>query len=523
MKRFEFPIDETLISSLIHEGLLVCRANDFNFDKVREEILGKLKKIEKVKFEIISAKFKELNCKCVTIDDFAKFKVKTDLKKKLPKQLILSLEGTDVDKAELKDKIRDISFLITDVRTAETLGEVYQSVGNYLILEGRFSRYIREYANRYKLPSNALICRENGKHYLYLGYSTLRYDIPSLGRNDQYFFYYKYKGKSEEKGLEVDYNVKVLDRKIYAKKVGILTFLKGFLEELKGNIDLRNLDLKPKIVKDSSKYKLIIGSDRVTGLQIFGCDRFSGFTSLETDYTTSQVTIYTSPEVALILLFGLASSFVIATNGCYYFLFFSQEEIVSLYNFSKDSLRKYYLVKDKVIEILREIYLRTIVNEVAITELALRLDIQDLMIRHNLDKVSFTLFKIALEGNTYKIYEQIPIRIYRKIAFAEVVERYFRNPDDFIRRLSEIFDKSKNRRLWDALKNKDSPNYPEGDNVLKAMQGLYKFVILGDLQGYYQFVREIFNCYRIYERPKNRGEEKIRDYYRSILERLRWF
>jgi hypothetical protein len=525
VKGVEFPIDETFLSSIIYEGLLVCKANDFNFDTIRRYILEKLRKIEKEKFEVISSNFKKFHYKCIIIDNFGKFKVKTDLKRKLPKQTILLLENTDIDKTELSNKIKDVSFLITDVRTAKILGENLEKIENYLILEERFSSYTKEYIRRYgKLPSNALICRENEKCYLYFGYITLRYDISSSGINDQYFFYYK--GKSEEKGLEVDYNVSVLDRKIYAKRVGILTFLKGFLEEFKGYVNLRDVKLKPDVIKDGGKYKLVIDNNKVTGLQIFGCDRFSGFTSLETDYTTSQVTIYTSPEVALILLLGLASSFIISVNDNYYFLFFSSEETTKLYNHDRDVIRKYYLIRDRVIEILRDTYSRTTVNEIAITELALRLEFQDLLNRYNLDKVTFTLFKVALEkGKYYKIYEQIPITIYRKIVFAEIVERYSKNPDGFIKSLAEIFEnRSKYSRLWDALKSREQfTNYPEADNVLKAMQSLYRFVVLGDLQGYYQFTREIFNCYRICASSRDKKNRNSAKEYKQILEKLRWF
>ena len=280
------------------------------------------------------------------------------------------------------------------------------------------------------------------------------------------------------------------------------------------HLDLSIIVKGSTVLFESNKRKV-----DVVAPQIFKVDRFTGYTSLETKFTTKQLKQRCLGETALRLILGLSSAYVCSrrdgNNWYYYFLTFAPDEVSKMYlEGSNDLIRKYLIVKNEVMKILEDSYAVTSANEIPITELALNLKVQKLLNQNNLDKVSFILFKVAREGSdSYKIYEQIPIRIYRKINFAEIVERYFRNPDDFVKRLSEIFDKSENRRLWDALKNKDSPNYPEGDNVLKAMQGLYRFVILGDLQGYYQFVREIFNCY---QKTENRQ-------YKRILERLGWF
>ena len=215
------------------------------------------------------------------------------------------------------------------------------------------------------------------------------------------------------------------------------------------------------------------------------------------------------------MLFGLASSFVTSVDNNYYFLFFSPEEVSKLYleQNNREQIENYFRIKDKAIEILRETYSRTSFNEIALMEIALNLELQELMNMYNLDKISFVLFKIAREGQTYKIYEQIPIKLYRKIAFRDLIEKHFKNPDELIKRLVKIF-KNKNESpyyvIWRALSSFNRQKSDEADNVLKAMQGLYRFVILGDLQGYYQFTREIMNCY---EKTNNNN-------YLEILKRM---
>ena len=256
--------------------------------------------------------------------------------------------------------------------------------------------------------------------------------------------------------------------------------------------------------------------DRITAPQILKCDRYTGFSAFEENLFTKQYTLYISPDLAIIYMIGLMESLILRpTRECHYFLFFSPDEVSRLYlEKSPDIIRKYLLVKDKAIEILRKVYLKTQLSEVAVMELALNLELQNDMNKHNLDKVSFILFKLVHEGNTYKIYEQIPITLYRRMYFGDLIRRYFRNPDKFIKRLADLFNE-KNKKpyyiLWKALESINTKNKTiDADNAFRAMMYLYRFVILGDPQGYYQFIRELHNCYR-----KTENEA-----YKGILSRL---
>ena len=119
-----FPIDGTFLSSVTYEGILLCIANDFNFNDLKKAIHDKLNKIKKGKYKIISFKLKKnKNNKCIILRDFNKFKIKTNLKGKLPKQVILSLE--DINEKEIHTKLKDVKFLIIGTRTAKYLSLIH--------------------------------------------------------------------------------------------------------------------------------------------------------------------------------------------------------------------------------------------------------------------------------------------------------------------------------------------------------------------------------------------------------------
>jgi hypothetical protein len=342
--------------------------------------------------------------------------------------------------------------------------------------------------------------------------------LPSVGKNDRPFFEGSKRGKRERIGLKKYYGI-MLEKD---QEGDLIKACKSLLTRIPSDrIDLKKITIQCKF----SQEEFIIGNDEITGLQIFKCDRYSGFTATDVS-VYSQITVYCSPEISILLLSGLASSFIMKRmeksiggqrrgRQFFYFLFFSPEEVLKLYC-ECDNVRlikKYFNVKDKVIEFLRS-YLVSSLNEIILTELALNLELQDLLSKSNLDKISFILFKIALEGNTYKIYEQIPITVYRRIILRDIIGKYFRDPDEFIEELSKIV---KNKTLLEALESLSNQKLKEADNVLRAITSLYRFVVLGDLQEYYQFMRELSNCHRMLTEEK---EHKRKEEYRKILSNL---
>ncbi len=269
------------------------------------------------------------------------------------------------------------------------------------------------------------------------------------------------------------------------------------------------------------KGKMLVGSQDLAAPQLFKVDRYTGISSLETKFTSQQLTIYFSKEILLLALLGIYSSFVTSVrqqNQYYFFLTFSPEEIDEALDRirigDREFVRRLFRTKDKVVELLSDVLSRTTMNEIILVEVYLNAEIKRLMERENLDKISTILFKVAPEGQTYKIYELIPITIYREDPrFYEIVRRYFRNPEAFLENLLGIL--SPDSVIFDALKNFN--RYDEAGNVVKAVHGLYRFVILVDAEGWYEFVREIDNACRKLEGSSKRQERSRGGKYRSML------
>jgi len=166
------------------------------------------------------------------------------------------------------------------------------------------------------------------------------------------------------------------------------------------------------------KSMLIDTSERDIAVpQLLKVDRYTGISALETGYTSQQVTVYSSKEIILLTLLGIYSSFVTSVRQqnqqYYFFLTLSPEEVETLLNKlnNRELLKKIFRTKDDVIKFLGNILSKTTMNELILLEIYLNAEIRRLMEERDFDKVSFILFKISPEGQTYKIYELIPTNL----------------------------------------------------------------------------------------------------------------
>lgn len=290
-------------------------------------------------------------------------------------------------------------------------------------------------------------------------------------------------------------NVPILDRDICVKQS---------LESDKISIDLEHIPKKWR------------KNEGIT-FQLFKLDRYTGVTSLEVENTTNQRGLYLSKELTLIALLGVYSGFVttalVQGKAYHYFLFFSPSEVAYLLHQGDGLLiQKYFLVKGGALNKLRGILTCSTLNELLLLELALSLELQELMNRHNLDKVSLNLLKIAMEGQTYKIYEFLPITMFGRSPFYQTLGNYSKDPAKFCAELSRHI--SPPSPILEALKSQNAPRRAEeADNALRAVQGLYRFVILGDPQGLFQFTRELQNCC---SKLKSQDAKRVQEYQRML-------
>ena len=292
-----------------------------------------------------------------------------------------------------------------------------------------------------------------------------------------------------------------------------------------------HLEPKEKVnieLKTTKKDVLMDVEKKAEGLaapQLFKVDRYTGISSLETDYTTQQLTFYISKEMALISLLGIYSSFVISTRqqqqNVYYFLFFSPDEILRLMvEGNRELVEKFFTIKEKVMERLRDILSTTTLNELILIDIALNLEIRRLLERENLDKISLTLFKIYPEGQTYKVYEQIPLMIYREQAFYNLAKQYFRNPEALADFLEKAVTSGVIPKALSTLNKKNK--FAEADNVLRAIQMLYRFVVLGDANGFFGFLRELSNAHSKLQNSNDRREKSRANEYLKLSAKFRF-
>jgi len=291
-----------------------------------------------------------------------------------------------------------------------------------------------------------------------------------------------------------------------------------FISKVKEYADKLKVSRDIKLGIEFKRDDMIIDVDEGLTAQLLKVDRYTGVTSLEGRYTSKQITLYASKEAVVLFALGLYSSYITSTGNMFFLLTFSPEEIEDMLNRVDDQeyVKRLFRVKDEVIKFLREILSKVTINEVLLLELYLNAEIRKLMEKENLDKISVILFKVAKEGNTYKIYEQVPITIYKEPKFYNVIKMYFRNAEDFLENLAEAL--KPDGVIFNALKNMDK--YEEASNIIKAVYGAYRFIVLGDANGWYEFLREIDNAYRKLKSSKKRQEIKRVKSYRSILSKF---
>ncbi len=238
------------------------------------------------------------------------------------------------------------------------------------------------------------------------------------------------------------------------------------------------------------KKHIIIGEvkgDKGLSFQFLKSERYTGLTSTEHEYTTRQITTYVSPEVLLLAMLGLYSSFVYRNANTYYFLFLSPLEIGEIL-FSNNNPETMMRIKDKARDILEQVIKRQFKEELLAAEICLNTKLQEVLGERDVKSISLLLLKVNQEGQTYKVYETIPFTI------------FFREAKEVYRLLEKII--APDGIVLERLRNSDNV---EHSNLMSVIIGLYRFVILDDRYGIYQALRELHNAY-----VKVGGDEKLR-------------
>ena len=256
--------------------------------------------------------------------------------------------------------------------------------------------------------------------------------------------------------------------------------------------------------------------------QLFKVDRYTGFSALEMKTTSEQLGLRASPEIILIGLLGIYSSHITTVrtpdSTYHYFLFLSPDETASiLASGDRTKLINVYSVKESLRELLSETLRGSVVSEVMILEAMLSTKIKSELVSMNLDKVDFNVFKVSPEGMTYKIYETVPISVYRDPLFYDILSKRGIKADKLCEKLYEVL--SPGDVIMDALRSFNTKNkYSEADVVLRGVLSLYRFVSLADVHGLFEFLRSLEEAYTILKADKRTQARAER--YASIQKRI---
>jgi hypothetical protein len=100
--------------------------------------------------------------------------------------------------------------------------------------------------------------------------------------------------------------------------------------------------------------------------------------------------------------------------------------------------------------------------------------------------------------------------------FYEIARKYFGDAEKFIEKLSEVL--APDKIPMEALSSLNRKNrYSEAENVLAAVQNLYRFVILGDAQGFFGFLQKLDEARKKLENSRDRREAFRAEKYRQLV------
>lgn len=267
------------------------------------------------------------------------------------------------------------------------------------------------------------------------------------------------------------------------------------LKNSRKNIPITNAVVLQAEMKGRNVFLDLPESCNLAAPQLFKVERYTGFSTIEMNTTSQQLGLRASPIAILIGLLGVYSSHIITVRTLesvyHYFLFFSPDEIASLLaSGDRNRLLILYEIKEALRELLSRVLRGSVMSEVLVLEVLLNAEIRSKLAGENLDKVGFNLFRLSPEGMTYKIYETIPLSVYKDPLFYHILSKRGVKADKLCEKLQGAL--SPDGVIMEALRSFASPNkYDEADVVLRGVLDLYRFVTLADTSRLYGFLRSL--------------------------------
>jgi len=265
--------------------------------------------------------------------------------------------------------------------------------------------------------------------------------------------------------------------------IGLFTTLK--IQDLR--IDVRLSDRKDAVFVGSPGFT----EEGGYSFQIMKVDRYGGISSIESRTFTGQVTTYADLGGLLMFFTGLASSYVTSVGVDYYFLFFDIETLLTwVLRGGASNMKNWMIIKDGLLEKIKEVIEEYGgINDEAITlSVMCNISLLEALRKSQVSYTGFRLIKVSMEGQTYKVYVDMPLRVYPKIRLTENEEEEKRMLEE-IENIVSILIRPASR----FIKGRD--NVGDGYHAFKALRYLYLYVTTENPSYLGMMYREIHEAY----------------------------
>jgi hypothetical protein len=173
--------------------------------------------------------------------------------------------------------------------------------------------------------------------------------------------------------------------------------------------------------------------------------------------------------------------------------------------------------------------------EALIIETLLNLSFIEALEKSNLDKISLILFRIDHEEQTYKIYDQLPIYVYRRSPAYEILDKYFNKKEEFCEEIIKVLSKrgiigkslinyigiKEDETQRKRKKKKQKEEVKEAPALLRAIKELYKFIVFADTSGLFGFLRNLQDAVNILRAENKRLDDMKR--YVELISKIEYY